>query len=141
MTRDTRRRTACALLLASAVALPACGGGDHENRERPPASITVTAAVGKQRIEVSPRRFGAGPIRLLISNQTASPQEVTFETAGDEPGLTQTTAPINPAGTATLELDLTEGKYAMTAADDGVEPAAVTVGAPRPSAQNELMLP
>jgi hypothetical protein len=141
VTGDTRRRTGCALLLASALVLPACGAGDHENRERPPASITVTAAVGDQKIQVSPRRFGAGPVRLIISNQTASAQEVTFETAGDEPGLTQTTAPINPAGTATLELDLTEGSYAMTTADDEVEPAAVTVGSQRPSAQNDLMLP
>jgi hypothetical protein len=66
---------------------------------------------------------------------------VTFETAGNEPGLTQTTAPINPSGTATLELDLTQGDYAMTTADDAVKPAAVTVGAPRASGQNDLMLP
>jgi hypothetical protein len=136
----TRQLTGCALL-ATALGLPACGGEDRQNGERPPTSITVTAAVGDQRIKVSPRRFGAGPIRLIISNQTASAQEVTFETAGDRPGLTQTTAPINPSGTATLELDLTEGDYAMIAADDDVRPAEVVVGAPRPSAQNDLMLP
>jgi hypothetical protein len=137
----TRQLTGCALLLATALGLPACGGEDRRNGERPPTSITVTAAVGDQRIKVSPRRFGAGPIRLIISNQTASAQEVTFETAGDRPGLTQTTAPINPSGTATLELDLTEGDYAMIAADDDVRPAEVVVGATRPSAQNDLMLP
>jgi hypothetical protein len=137
----TRRRTACALALGSSLGLPACGGPDHENRERPPASITVTAAIGEERIRVSPRRFGAGPIRLVISNQTASAQELTFETTGDEAGLTETTAPINPSGTATLELDVTQGAYSMMTADDGVRPAAVSVGAPRESAQNELMLP
>jgi hypothetical protein len=139
--RPPRRRTACALALGSALGLPACSGSDHENRERPPASITVTAAIGDERILVSPRRFGAGPIRLVISNQTASAQELTFETAGNEAGMTETTAPINPSGTATLELDVIRGDYSVTTADDAVRPAAVTVGAPRESAQNELLLP
>ena len=34
-----------------------------------------------------------------------------------------------------------EGEYAISAADDAIRPAAVTVGAPRPSAQDQLLLP
>jgi hypothetical protein len=138
----TRRATGCAVLLVGAVGLCACGRQeDHANHERPPSSINVTAAIAGGRIDVSPDSFGAGPIRLIVSNQTASAQAVTFETGGGEAGMTQTTAPINPAGTATLEVTVTEGHYEMTTADAGIAPAAVKVGAPRASAQNQLLQP
>lgn len=146
-----RRVTGCALALVGAAGLSACGqDSDHANRERPPASINVTAAIGEGRIHVSPRRFGAGPIRLIVSNQTASAQALTFATAGDESGVTPTTAPIKPSGPATLEVDVSEGDYEITAsggeagederrARGTIEPAAVKVGAARPSAQSTLL--
>ncbi len=34
-----------------------------------------------------------------------------------------------------------EGAYAISTATTSIKPAAVKVGAPRPSAQNELLLP
>ncbi len=141
-----RRATGCAAALAGLLGLPACGEEeDHANRERPAASITVTAAVIDGRINVSPSTFGAGPIRLIVTNQTGSAQEITFETdevGGDSSGVTQTTAPINPSGTATLEVDdVREGDYAISAAGGDIEPASVKVGAPRPSAQNDLLQP
>jgi hypothetical protein len=140
-----RRATCCAFALAGVVWLPACGEeDDHVNRERPAASINVTAAIIDGRINVSPRRFGAGPIRLIVTNQTESARAVTLETdevGGDSPGLTETTAPINPSGTATLEVDVREGDYALSTGDGDIQPARVKVGAPRPSAQNELLQP
>ena len=67
------RAFCCAVALAGLLGLPACGEGeDHVNRERPAASINVTAAIIDGRVIVSPRRFGAGPIRLLVTNQTGS---------------------------------------------------------------------
>ena len=36
---------------------------------------------------------------------------------------------------------MTEGEYAIATDDGKVEPAAVEVGAPRPSAQDQLLLP
>jgi hypothetical protein len=140
-----RSARATALALAGLLALAACGeDGNRVNNERPAASINVTAAIIGGRINVSPRRFGAGPIRLLVTNQTSAAQALTFETdevGGSEPGLTQTTAPIRPSGTATLEVDVREGDYRVSVADDRIKPAAVKVGAPRPSAQNELLQP
>ena len=63
------------------MALAGCGGGgDYANKPRPPAPINVTAAITNSRVSVSPQRFGAGPIVLIISNQSSSAQKVIFET-------------------------------------------------------------
>lgn len=130
-------------LVAAAVSLgiAGCGDEDHANRDRPPASINVTAAISDGRIHVSPRSFGAGPIRLIVSNQTTSAQAVTIETDGGASGVTQTSAPIRPGATGTLEADVPEGEHRISTDDRKVRTAAVSVGAPRPSAQNELLLP
>jgi len=136
------RALCCALALA---VLPGCGEEeDHVNRERPASSINVTAAIIDGRVLVSPERFGAGPIRLIVTNETQSAQALTFQTdeiGGDKPGITRKTAPINPSGTATLEVDVRRGDYAVSTDDGKIEPVTVKVGAPRPSAQDELLLP
>jgi hypothetical protein len=135
-------RMRCALVVAAAAGIAGCGDDeDHANRDRPAVAINVTAAIADGRIHVSPRSFGAGPIRLIVSNQTTSAQAVTLETGGGASGVTQTTAPITPAGTGTLEVDVPEGDYELSTDDRKVEPASLTVGAPRPSAQNDLLLP
>jgi len=135
-------RIGCAVALAGAFAVTGCGREeDHANRDRPATSINVTAAIADGRVNVSPEKIGAGPVRLIVSNQTPSAQAVTLETGGDAAGVTETTEPIDPNGTGTLEVDVTEGDYEIATDDGEIEPAAVTVGAPRPSAQNELLLP
>jgi hypothetical protein len=135
-------RIRCALAVAAVAAVAGCGDDDHANRDRPASTINVTAAIADGRVHVSPRTFGAGPIRLIVSNQMPSAQVVTFETGGDAAGVTQTTDPIDPHGTATLEIqDVTEGEYAIATDDGKVERATVEVGAPRASAQDQLLLP
>jgi hypothetical protein len=130
---------------AAAVGLSACGDEeDRVNRDRPPSTINVTAAIVDGRIEVSPRRFGAGPIRLIVTNQTSAAQALTFETdevGGDKPGVTEKTGPINPSATATLEVDVRAGDYAVKAADSAIKPVSLKVGAARGSAQGELLQP
>ena len=134
-------------VLLAAVLLAGCGGsdGDYENKPRPPAPINVTARVGDSDIAISPKSFGAGPISLIISNQTDDPQELVFETdelGGDEPGLApQSSGPIRPSGTATIKVDVREGSYVLRSKSGGAREATVEVGAPRPSAQNELLQP
>jgi hypothetical protein len=130
-----------ALVLGAAAGIAGCGADDHANRERPPVPINVTAAIADGRIHVSPRSFGAGPIRLIVSNQMTSAQAVTLQTGRGESGVTGTTGPIRPAGTGTLQVDVPEGAYELSTDDRKVEPTAVRVGAPRPSAQNQLLLP
>ncbi len=139
--QGTRRRAAC---LLGAAALVGCGGSDSEyaNEPKPPAPINVTAAITERELTVAPARFGAGPIVLLVANQTDKARSVTFETdeiGGPGPGVTQKTSPINPGGTAALKLDVRKGSYRLSA-DDRLE-AAIRVGEPRRSAQGELLQP
>jgi hypothetical protein len=137
------RRTFTWLLLLAPVA--GCGGGaDYANRPRPPAPINVTVAISDARISVSPHRFGAGPVVLIISNQSSSAQEVTFETnelGASQPGRTFNTTPINPRGTATLKVDVREGDWELRTEDNGIRAADVKVGQTRKSAQDELLQP
>ena len=127
------------------VTVAGCGGGDdYANNPRPPAPINVTAAITNQRVSVSPERFGAGPIVLVISNQSSSAQEVTFETdelGGSQPGRKFNTTPINPRGTATLKVEVRPGDWKLHTGDGGIRAAAVSVGKERKSAQGELLQP
>ena len=132
-------------IAAALVTLAGCGGGgDYANEARPPAPINVTAAITNSRVSVSPQRFGAGPIVLVISNQSSSAQEVTFETdelGGSQPGRTFNTTPINPRGTATLKVDVRQGDWKLRTEDGGIEAAAVSVRKARESAQDDLLQP
>ena len=131
-----------------ALALPitaGCGGdGDYANEPRPPAPINVTAAITDSRVSVSPQRFGAGPIVLIVSNQSSSAQKVIFQTdelGGSEPGRKFDTTPINPRGTASLKVDVREGDWKLSTDDGAIRAAAVTVGRERRTAQDDLLQP
>ncbi len=137
------RRSYTWLLLLTPLA--ACGGGnDYANNPRPPAPINVTAAISDSSISVSPRKFGAGPVVLIVSNQSSASQEVTFETnelGASKPGRTFNTTPINPRGTATLKVDVRQGTWQLRTGDHGIRAADVKVGHVRKSAQDELLQP
>ena len=140
-----RRAIGTALALAAATAQAACGDDQqHVNDDRPAATINVTAAIIDGHVRVSPTSFGAGPLRLLVTNRTATAQALTFETdevGGDAPGLSAKTGPIQPSGTAVLQVDPRAGDYRVSTSDRGIEPAKLTVGAARPSAQDQLLQP
>ena len=128
-----------------AAALAGCGGDseDYENRPRPASPINVTAAISDKKISISPKEFGAGPITLIVSNQTSAEQTVTLETeelGGDKPGLKESSDPIAPSGTGTLEADVREGTYALRVSK-GPEPVTLEVGPDRASAQDRLLQP
>ena len=80
------RRTAAAALgvVAAAAAAAGCGAGGsgHTNEPRPPVPIVVTASISNDRVSVSPRMFGAGPISLVVTNQTRASQQVTLARNG-----------------------------------------------------------
>jgi len=138
-----------AALGATAIAAPLLAGcGDdstHVNQERPPAPIVITASISKDKVSVSPTSFGAGPIRLVITNQTERSQQITLESAdepgGDDVGIRQATGPINPQDTASLSADVREGAYRVHVKGNGIAPAKLDVGAERETSQQDLMLP
>jgi hypothetical protein len=134
-----------ALPAVLACALAACGdsGEDYANKPRPATPINVTAAISDKEISISPRQFGAGPVVIIVSNQTSGDQTVTLQTeelGGKQPGMKQSTSPIAPRGTGTLKADVREGTYALSTSD-GPKAATLEVGPNRKSAQNELLRP
>jgi hypothetical protein len=134
--------SAAALLAAG---LGACGGGeDYANKPRPPSPITVTAAIDDDEVRISPGTFGAGPVVILISNQSDAAQNVTFETdelGAATGGIRRSTGTIAPLSTGQLKVDAPEGTYTLSASAGGVAPAVVEVSKRRKSAQDELLLP
>jgi hypothetical protein len=148
MRRTPRRAAVAACAITAACALASCGDSDHKyaNAERPPTPIVVSAAINDKTVVVSPHKFGAGPITLIISNQSSSSQQVTLETdqqpGDDGPGQKAIqTGPINPRETASVKGQVAEGTYALRVGGDGVKPAKLTVGKQRPTSQNDLLQP
>lgn len=139
-----RHGFAAVVLIACAFATGCGEDDDYENEPRPPAPIVVSAAITQDGVSVSPRTFGAGPITLIVTNQTESAQEITLETdeiAGGAPGIEQETGPISPGDTASLKADLRQGTYRVGVDGRGISAAALDVGEPRESAQNQLLQP
>jgi hypothetical protein len=137
------RAFACAT--AAAVLLAGCGSGkDYKNSPRPPAPINITAYISSKRVSVSPATFGAGPIVVIVSNQSDASQEVTFQNSrggGSAASDVSQSTLINPGDTGQLKLNVRAGSYVVKVGDDSIKPAAVTVGRERATAQNKLLEP
>jgi hypothetical protein len=136
-------RSLCVLApVAGAAALAGCGAeGEYSNLPRPASPIVVTASIGKASVAVSPRRFGAGPVRLVVTNQTDSAQRIIFESAGGQGGFTQQSGPINPRGTAELQAEVPQGRAVVRVSGEGIDASRLTVGPRRRSGQDELLQP
>jgi hypothetical protein len=139
-------RAALAIAAGATTVLAGCGAQDEDyaNEPRPPAPIVVSAAITSDGVAVSPRSFGAGPVTLIVSNQTGDEQRITLETdefGGTEPGMEQRTGPITPGDTASLKADLRRGRYRVAVPGSGIDGTSLRVSDPRPSAQDQLLLP
>jgi hypothetical protein len=143
--RRTLRLSFIAYGLASAaLALAGCGSeSDYANDPRPPTPINISAAISPDKITVSPKQFGAGPVTFLIANLTDDPQTVTVETQdlAQKAGIRQTSSVINPQGTATLKVDVKEGEYTVSVKSGTIQEAHLSVGAERKSSQDQLLQP
>jgi hypothetical protein len=120
------------------------GGGSFANEPRPPSPITVTAAISGDRVRVSPTTFGAGPITVIVSNQSGAEQTVTFETdeiGGSASGIRRSAGPVSDQDTTSFNVDPRQGTYRLSVGDKGIRPAAIEVGKPRRSSQDELLQP
>ena len=136
-----RARSGGAALLAvlAAIAVAGCGADDEARSEqRPAVPINVSVQIGAEQVTVSPAEIGAGPVALLVSNQSGATQTLT----ADGPRLRRTVGPIPPDDTATVKLTMGSGEFTIAAEDSaGLDPASIKVGPPRDSAQNDLLLP
>ena len=138
--RRTAQVVPCLAVAAAAVA--GCGGGSsYKNEPRPPSPIVVTASISKNAVSVSPKKFGAGPITLIVTNQTGASQQLTVEVNNGQAGFKGRTGPINPRDTGQLKADLARGFYSVHVDGNSIKPAHLTVGRQRASAQNDLLQP
>jgi hypothetical protein len=134
-----RRAALLAMLAVLLLAVSGCGGDDEaRSQERPPAPINISVLIAQDKVIASPDEFGAGPVTLLIANQSGAAQTLTV----DGPRLTRTAGPIPPGDTATVKVTLGTGEFTVSPEESAsLEPATLTVGPPRDSAQNDLLLP
>ena len=143
--RGVRRVEGVVAVTVVAVGLAGCGAeSDYANKPRPPAPISVTAAIDKHRVRVSRSSFGGGPVTFIISNQSGAAQKVTFESdelGAAHGGIKRSTGTIEPLSTGQLKVDAEEGSYTLSASGGNVAPATITVGQRRRSSQNDLLLP
>ena len=133
-----RALTATAVVLLAVVA-GGCGSDDEaRSDERPPVPINISINLNEEGITASPDNFGAGPITMLVANQSGASQTLTLE----GPRLRRSVGPINPQDTATVRLRVQPGEHTVSAGESaGLREATLTVGPERPSAQNDLLLP
>src|SRR3954465_1500401 len=108
-----------ALLAMAAITATGCGGGSHfKNDPRPPAPIQLTGVITEKGVTLSPNRVGAGPVIVLISNQTQQAHTITL----DGQNTTDTVGPINPLDTAKLQQTLQQGTYRVKAGSSKAVP-------------------
>ena len=132
--------------ISVAVLAVGCGSsGDYANDPRPPRPENISVSVTERRVLVAPQEIGAGPVTLIVDNQSGESRDVRLEApAGGSSACVETdtaSGPINPLDTARLSVDLVEGDCIVTVAGSGVRPATLTVGRPRASAQDDLLQP
>jgi hypothetical protein len=130
-------------ILAGALVVAGCGGGKKfENASRPPVPVQLTGVITDKQVTISPKRVGAGPVILNVSNQATKAHTITL----DGGGTVDTVGPVNPLDTAQLQQTLKPGTYTVKAGSkqatsDVIKPFTLTVGQPRASSSNELLLP
>ena len=144
MTRVGRTRTAA--FLAAVLAMPVisgCGGDDDfKNDPRPPVPVQLSGVITDSEVSVEPRSIGAGPVVLIVSNQTEQAHTVTLE----GPSGREEVGPINPLDTGRIQHNLDQGSYEIRAGsdeavDEEIVPAKLAVGPQRPSSSNDVLLP
>jgi hypothetical protein len=137
-------RSAVAVLTTAVVALPlsACGQDDFANQPRPAAAIELSGVIKRAEVTVSPHKVGAGPVTIVISNQTDDTHTVALE--GDQ--VREVVGPINPMDTATIQKTLQPGTYRVRAGSPKavaaeIKPAELQVGKERKNSADKVGLP
>lgn len=136
-------RTGIAGIASGALLLALVGCGQSQtfaDKSRPPVILNITAEITEGGVLISPTKIGAGPVHLVVTNQSDSSRELTLDSQSGNAGeKNASSGPINPQGTAEVNVNLEEGDYRIGAS--GARAAKLTVGPSRPSAQNEVLEP
>ncbi|HEX8053252.1 MAG TPA: hypothetical protein VF517_09680 [Thermoleophilaceae bacterium] len=120
-----------------------CGDDDDfANDPRPPSPVQLSGVITNSDVSVEPRKIGAGPIILIVSNQTEQSHTVTLE----GPSGSEEVGPINPLDTGRIQHNLEQGSYQIKAGsdkavDEEIQPAVLSVGPKRESSSNSVLLP
>ena len=141
--RSIRPRSGVTLVVVAALAfaVSGCGGGeDFANDPRPAPPIVLTAKVDSKEVVVSPDKVGAGLLNITVSNQSDDPVRLTL--VGPSPEDNQESSEIPPNGIGNLKAALDEGDYEVNGGErSSAKPAELKVGPPRPSSNDQLLLP
>ena len=134
------------LLLGTAGLLAGCGGDDFENDRRPSVPRELTGVIQERGVTISPKKDGAGPFVITISNQTDDAHTVTLEGTSSATSVQETVGPIQPQDTGTIQKTLPQGTYEVRAGSEQavekeIPPAELDIGPDRDSSNDQLLLP
>jgi hypothetical protein len=149
------RKTTSLLLAVAAAAAAGCGSsGTFANKPAPPQPVNVTVYINNSKVSASPTKIGAGPVNLIVTNQSSQSESLTILPAGATAGQALAkTGPINPQGTAQIQVNLSsEGDYTVAttaggssdaagASSNSIQPVTIHVGAPRSGGSTQLLTP
>ena len=143
-----RGRTRVAALLSSLCALglvvAGCGGGkDFADKPRPPVPIQLNGVITSSRVTISPNKVGAGPVQIVVANETNQSHTLTLD--GDSIAPVRV-GPVNPQDTATIQQTLKPGQYTVKAGSveavtKEIAPAHLVIGRQRQSSNDQVGLP
>jgi hypothetical protein len=127
------------------LAVAGCGGGSQfKDRARPAVTIQLSGVVTDKAVSIEPNHLGAGPVTILISNQSTRSHTVTLE--GGPHNTVEQVGPINPLDTGLIQQTLDPGSYTVKAGSDSassseIKPATIEIGRARKSSSDTVLLP
>jgi hypothetical protein len=118
-----------------------CGRVDQDQKPsgtRPPVTAQASAAITDRDVGVSPGRLGAGPVRIVVTNQSGSSTALVLrKSSGGSVARTRTA--VAPGTAATIQADLSPGRWTLSASRGRT--TVLRVGARRGSGDDALLLP
>jgi hypothetical protein len=124
------------VLLVAALVSGCAGNESYPNNPKPPAVLTVSVFVGEDSIAVSPKPFGAGPTRFIVTNQTGVSQKVLFSTDQFDREV-----PVGSGQTANFKQTVEPGDLSISTSNSAADAVTIEVGPKRISAQQDLNQP
>jgi hypothetical protein len=144
------------MLAVGAIAVAGCGGNTKTfaNQPPPPTPVNLTVYIDNHRVSVSPDNTGAGPVTFIVTNHATTAESLTIQSADGGGQSLASTGPINPQGTAAVNVNLShQGQYTVRIGQSGgteasnaspsssIASATVTIGPPRANSRGDLNVP